>query len=241
MSNVMNHNLCSCENCQHQMCTKRVPIFASLEAEELRRVANLILRKEYAKGELILMEGESYDNLVIINQGQVKAFRNTNEGKEQILYIFSEGDFFGERNILQEQESAYHVEALEKTKICMINKKDFQTLLHELPEIGIKIIDELLNRIEGLEDTIQNMGTKNVDVRINAVLLEFANKYGKNKERGLEIDLPLSREGIANYIGLTRETVSRKLNLLQEEGIIEMLGNKKIILLDRHALEVLME
>jgi CRP/FNR family transcriptional regulator len=223
------------------MCTKRVPIFATLEAEELRRVANLILRKEYVKGELIIMEGERFDNLVIINQGQVKAFRNTTEGKEQILYIFSEGDFFGEKNILREKESAYHVEALEKTKICMINKKDFQTLLHELPEIGIKIIDELSNRIDRLENTIQSMGMKNVDVRINTVLLEFAKKYGRNSDIGLEIDLPLSREGIANYIGLTRETVSRKLSSLQEEGIIEMSGNKKIILLDQNALEELIE
>lgn len=238
MKTVKNH-YCNCENCQHhQSCTKRVPIFASLEAEEMSKITSLILRKEYAKGELILMEGERFDNLVIINEGQVKAFRNTNEGKEQILYIFSKGDFFGEKNILQDQESAYHVEALEKTKICMINKKDFQTLLRELPEIGIKIINELSNRINRLEHTIQGMGNKNVDVRINAVLLEFANKYGRMKEKGLEIDLPLSREGIANYIGLTRETVSRRMNLLQEEGIIEMLGNKKIILKDRKALEL---
>ena len=237
----MNSHICNCEKCQHQMCTKRVPIFASLEAEELRRVANLILRKEYAKGELIIMEGERFDNLVIINQGQVKAFRNTAEGKEQILYIFSEGDFFGEKNILREQKSAYHVEALEKTKICMITKKDFQTLMHELPEIGVKIIDELSNRIDRLENMIQSMGTNNVDVRIGTVLLEFANKYGRNSERGLEIDLPLSREGIANYIGLTRETVSRKLSLLQDEGIIEMSGNKKIILPNLHALEELIE
>ena len=237
----MNSHICNCEKCQHQMCTMRVPIFASLEAEELRRVANLILRKEYAKGELIIMEGERFDNLVIINQGQVKAFRNTAEGKEQILYIFSEGDFLGEKNILREQKSAYHVEALEKTKICMITKKDFQTLMHELPEIGVKIIDELSNRIDRLENTIQSMGTNNVDVRINTVLLEFANKYGRNSERGLEIDLPLSREGIANYIGLTRETVSRKLSLLQDEGIIEMSGNKKIILPNIQALEELIE
>lgn len=237
----MNNHLCNCEKCHHQMCTKRVPIFATLEAEELRRVANLILRKEYAKGQLIIMEGERFDNLVIINQGQVKAFRNTTEGKEQILYIFSEGDFFGEKNILREKESAYHVEALEKTKICMINKKDFQTLLQELPEIGIKIVDELSNRIDRLENTIQSMGMKNVDVRINTVLLEFAKKYGRNSEVGLEIDLPLSREGIANYIGLTRETVSRKLTSLQEEGIIEMSGNKKIILLNKSALEELIE
>lgn len=232
---------CSCEKCQHQVCARRVPIFATLNSDELNRVVNLIIRREYVKGELIIMEGESLDNLIIINQGQVKAFRDSQEGKEQILYIFSEGDFFGEKNLLREQESAYHVEALEKTKICMIRKQDFQTLLRELPDISFKIIEELSNRIDKLENTIKSMGTKNVETRINTVLLEFAKKYGKNHERGLEIDLPLSREGIANYIGLTRETVSRKLNMLQEDGFIEMVGNKKIIILDNKALEASIE
>jgi len=233
----MKKSFCDCESCQHQMCANRVPIFSTLDAQELYKVVNLIIRKEYDKGEMVVMEGDYLENLVIINQGQVKAFKDTQEGKEQILYIFSEGDFFGEKNLLLEQKSTYYIEALEKTKVCMINKKDFQSLLRELPGIGIKIITELSNRLEKLENTIQMMGTKSVEVRVNTVLLEFAKKYGKVHEKGIEIDLPLSREGIANYIGLTRETVSRKMSLLQEEGIIEMIGNKKILLLDRQAPE----
>jgi CRP/FNR family transcriptional regulator len=81
------------------------------------------------------------------------------------------------------------------------------------------------------------MGTNNIESRVGAILLEFSKKYGKEDAKGILIALPLSREGIANYIGVTRETVSRKLSMLQEEGIIELIGNKKILLLNKKALE----
>lgn len=228
---------CNCKNYQHQLCVSKVPIFAGLVSEELSKVAALIVKRKYEKGELVIMEGSSPENLIIIDQGQVKVFRYTIEGKEQILYIFDQGDFFGEKNLLKNQEATYNVEALGTTEICMINKKDFQKLLHEYPEIGIKIIEELCNRMEKIEGAVQSMGTKSVESRINGILLEFAQRYGKKHSRGLLVELPLSREGIANYIGAARETVSRKLTVLQDEGIIEIIGNKKILLLDMKALE----
>jgi len=66
----------------------------------------------------------------------------------------------------------------------------------------------------------------------------FSNRkeYGKESQNGIIVELPLSREGIANYIGVARETVSRKMNMLQEEGIIEMVGNKKVIIRNIDAL-----
>ena len=233
----MSKHACSCERCQHQLCTRKVPIFSALNAEELSRVAGLIVRRQYAKGELIIFEDSSLESLIIINKGRVKAFRDTNEGKEQILYIFSEGDFFGEKNLLINQKAAYGVEALEETKICMIRKSNFQQLLREYPDISLKIMEELCNRLDRLENAVESMGAKKVEARVNAVLLEFARKYGKDHPEGLVIELPLSREGIANYIGLTRETVSRKMSLLQDEGIIEMVGNKRVVILDKKALE----
>jgi CRP/FNR family transcriptional regulator, anaerobic regulatory protein len=233
----MSKHVHTCELCQHQLCARRVMIFSTLDAEELGRIVSLIVRKQYAKGELIILEGSNLESLIIVNRGQVKVFRDTHEGKEQILYIFSAGDFFGEKNLLWNQEAAYNVEALEETNVCMIKKNDFQQLLREYPDIGLKIMEELCSRLDRLENTIESMGTKNVEARVNMVLLEFAGKYGKEHSKGLLIELPLSREGIANYIGLTRETVSRKMSLLQDEGIIEMIGNKKVVIINKKALE----
>ena len=233
----MDRSLYSCNSCQHKLCAGRVSLFTSLDTEQLMQVMKLIVHKEYKKGEILLYEGEVRNDLVIVNKGQVKAFKNTIDGKEQILYIFSEGDFFGEKNLLRDQPSNYAVEALEETHVCIIHKDDFQNLVKQYPDIGLKIMEVLCQRLDRLENTVENMGTRTVSARISSVLLEFAEKFGKESPQGIIIDLPLSREGIANYIGLTRETVSRKMSSMQDEGLIEMIGNKKILLLDKAALE----
>lgn len=230
------HDPNTCEHCQNKICTRRVPILSSLSMDEISRVVNLIVRKKYAKGEMIVLEGSKPDALIIIHSGMAKAFKDTSEGREQILYVFSTGDFFGEKNLLRNQKATYHVAALEETMVCMIRKNDFQLLLKDSPEIGIKILEELVSRIERLELAVESMGTKNVEARISSVLIEFDEKYGREHPKGRLVELPLSREGIANYIGVARETVSRKMSILQDEGIIEMIGNKKVVILDREAL-----
>lgn len=222
----------SCIHCHNNVCTRRVPIFSTLTPEEIERVVNLIVRKKFLKGETIVREGSKPESLIIINNGKAKAFKNTSEGKEQILYVFSTGDFFGEKHLLTDHRASYNVEALEETTVCMIPKSGFQTLLSEKPGIGLKIMQELVARIERLENAVENMGTKSVENRISSVLLEFAEKYGRPHSKGTLVELPLSREGIASYIGVARETVSRKMTLLQDEGIIEMVGNKKVIIID---------
>jgi len=90
--------------------------------------------------------------------------------------------------------------------------------------------------MDKIESSVQNMGTKNIEWRINSLLLDFAERYGKKHPNGVIVELPLSREGIANYIGTARETVSRKLSVLQDEGVIDMIGNKQILIRDIDAL-----
>ena len=234
MDKYGNHN---CEKCHHKLCVEKVPIFSGLTSEELNKLASLIMKKKYEKGELIVMEESHLENLIIIDKGKVKVFCYTIEGKEQILYILDQGDFFGEKNLLNKQSSTYNVEALEATHICMINKNDFQKLLITYPTIGIKIIEELCNRMDKIENAVQNMSTKNIEWRINSLLIEFAERYGRTHSKGIMVELPLSREGMANYIGTARETVSRKLSLLKDKGIIDMIGNKQILILDINALK----
>lgn len=183
----MNNNGCNCENCQHQVCAKRVPIFSNLSPQEINEVTKLIHRKKYARGELIVMEGSRLDSLIIINKGQVKAYRDTLEGKEQILYIFSQGDFFGEKNLFRNQEASYSIEALEEINICAIKKSDFQLLLNQHPRICIKIMEELCNRLERLE----KIGTLLLPVSVKLHIQKSSGNYFLEEEtyRGRRLKL----------------------------------------------------
>jgi len=83
------------------MCAKKVPIFSNLESKQLEMITGAIIRKRYKKGEVVFLQGSLLDGLYIVNNGKIKIFRYTKEGKEQILYILSDGDFFGELSLLK--------------------------------------------------------------------------------------------------------------------------------------------
>jgi CRP/FNR family transcriptional regulator len=119
----------------------------------------------------------------------------------------------------------------------MLSKEYFQKLLLQYSDIGIKIIEELGERMYRLEHVMESMGVRNVDIRIHSLLLDYMDKYGKEVPEGILIRLPISREGMANYLGITRETISRKLSQLENEGIIRSVTNKSIVILNRAALE----
>ncbi|NLO09912.1 MAG: Crp/Fnr family transcriptional regulator [Clostridiales bacterium] len=229
----------NCAKCNDRLCMHKVPIFSTLDKDDLRKIMGLINHHKYKKGETLVFDGDPMDSVVIINEGSVKAYKITADGREQILYVFSEGDFFGEQNLFSGQASTYSVEALQAVKTCNLSRKQFQELLYRFPEIAVKIIDELGNRMTRLENALQTIGVRNVDNRIGGILLEFAEKYGTKNEIGTIIHLPFSREGIANYLGVARETVSRKFSQLENEGVIHSLNNKEILIPDMGKIEAI--
>jgi len=208
-----------------------------LEYSQLEKIASLTVHNSYDKGSVIIEENSYPDFVAIINKGSVKAVKYTPDGREQILYLFSEGDFFGEHNLLFSRPSFYSVIALEKVDICFLYKQAFYSLLGENPDIGIKIIGEMGLRLAHLENAVQNMGVRSLENRISTVLLEFADKYGVAKPEGILLQLPISREGLANYIGIARETMSRKLGQMENDHIIQSLGNKKILIKNKEKLK----
>lgn len=227
---------CGCNHCRSQLCIYKVPIFSSLDSEELEKIASLIVHKEYKKGECIFKVGEKIDGIIIMNEGSAKALKYTQDGREQILYVFLEGDFFGEQYLLSNEIATYTVEALKPVKVCMLMKEQFKELLYQYPKIGVKVIEELGSRMTRLESTLQSMGVRSVDARIASLLLEYSKKYGKQVEEGELITLPLSREGIANYLGIARETLSRKLSSLENDGIIRSVNNKSLLIVKKEEL-----
>ncbi len=221
-----------CSGCNNDLCIRNVPLFSTLNREAMHALTAQMAHRTYKKGEIIVHEGDNPLGFTVIREGSAKAYRTTIDGREQILYIFPENDYFGARFLFTEEKVPYSVEALEETKVCILSKNQFASLLVEHSAVALQIIEAMANRMSRLELVMQSMGGRNAELRIASLLLEFKDTYGKENGEYLEITLPLSREGLANYLGLARETLSRKLAQLEEEGIIESLGAKTIRIID---------
>lgn len=225
-----------CESCRKEVCAKKVPIFAALNEFELIDIVKKIVHKEFNKNDIIFSEGEEAKTLYFVNEGKIKLYKYTKDGKEQILHILSEGDFFGELNLLRQVEYGFTAKAIEDCKICTLSKDKLKEILLEKPEISIKILEVMAQRISDLESLAQNLATNDIDARIAYLLIELSDKYGKIELDNINIDLPINREDMANYIGVTRETISRKLKKFEEDGLIKLVGTKKIIIIDKDGL-----
>ncbi|RKD31934.1 Crp/Fnr family transcriptional regulator [Thermohalobacter berrensis] len=226
-----------CLNCRGETCTRKVSIFSALSDEELREIASMIVRKNYEKGETIFLEGMESNTLYIVNKGRIKLFKYTKDGKEQILHILSEGEFFGELNLLKKGEYSFNAQAVIPTRLCTLSKEKIRKIILEKPEIGLKILEAVARRLSKLETLVKNLATNDVDARVAHLLLDLKDEYGRVTVEGIEINLPLTREDMSNYTGVARETISRKLKKFEDEGIIKLVGNKKILLLDEEELE----
>lgn len=231
----------ACKTCLNNLCTHKIPIFSNLPYEALEKIALKIEHETLSAGTVITDLDEENTRITIISEGQVKAYRYTADGREQILYIFSEGDFFGEQHLLSASETPYQVEALTDTRICQLSRQALNQLIIRHPELALQLIQDLTLRLGRLEQAIQTMGGRSIDARISTTLLDFAERYGRVRSDGIHVTLPLSREGLASYIGIARETISRKLGQLENDGIIESRGHRGLRIIRIDTLRTLAE
>lgn len=107
------------------------------------------------------------------------------------------------------------------------------------PDISIKVLEYAHDRIASLESLVQTLTTKDVEARLAYLLLNLSKTFGTKTDKGIEITLQLTREDMANFIGVSRETISRKLSYFQSENIIELFENKLILIKDINFLKEL--
>lgn len=226
-----------CNHCRGELCASKVPIFENLNDEELLEIVKIINHKEYAKGDIVFSEGNVANTLYFINEGKIKLYKYTKDGKEQILHVLSEGDFFGELELIKPSKYTFNSKAIIDSKICTLTKDEMREIMMKNPEIGIKVLETVGERLAKVESLAQNLATNDVDSRMAYLLIDLMEKYGEPTKENISLKLPLSREEMANYIGVTRETVSRKLKKFEDEELIEIIGTKTIIILDEEGLK----
>ena len=228
-----------CVSCQQRYCAKKVGLFESFDDQDMERLLPLIERMTLPKGSYLFQEGDPADRLYILNGGSAKVFRNTKDGKEQILYLLSEGDYYGELSLLRTETHELSALALEDTYLCTLGKKDFDALVTAYPSLYAKMLEHAYSRIQALERSLATIQAKDVDSKLATLLLQLADQFGIQKLGAIEVPLKLTREEMANAIGLTRETVSRKLSQFQSDGLIVLVDQRTLQLIDTEGLMTL--
>ena len=224
-----------CGKCS-RFCASRVPIFENLDCNELEEIVEEIEHKTFDKGAMIFSEGSEANTLFFINEGKIKLYKYNKDGKEQILHILTNGDFFGELDLIKSSTYKFNAKAMDNAKICTLKKSEVKNIIMKKPEIAIKLLESVGERLAAIENLAQNLSTNDVDARIAYLLINLMDKYSEEADGKKLIKLPLSREDMANYIGVTRETISRKLKKLEDESLIQIIGTKKIVILDEDGL-----
>lgn len=224
---------CSC-NKEEKTCIEIVPIFSNLNSEEMMEIGKITNSRKYKKGEMIYMAGDKGEKLFVIHKGKVKITRLSESGKEQVIRILGAGEFMGELSLFVHETLTDNGEALEDTTICIIDGNKLKKLMEKYPIISFKIIEELSNRLNKAEKLIENLGIHDVETRIVKSLFDLADEKGN-------ILLSMSKGDLASYIGMSQETLSRKLSYFQEMNWINMIGHRKIEILDKESLKNLIE
>jgi CRP-like cAMP-binding protein len=220
-----------CHHCKsHAYCIDKVPIFTGLNSEEKTEIAEIASSRSFEKGEMIYRAGDKSGTLFVLHTGRVKLFRLNASGKEQVLRLIGPGEFIGELSLFSSLPLTDNALALEATTMCVLQGERLKELMAKYPSIAFKVLDELSRRLEKAENRIEEISLSPVTKRIAGALLELSE--GKQ-----EVFLPMTKGDLASQLGMTQETLSRRLTALEKDGLIKLKGQRKIIIKDRAKLE----
>jgi len=199
-----------------------VPFFENLEAEELKKVASLLITRKYDRGVNVFLEGGIGDEFYIIHSGVVKIYKESIT-REIILALFGEGDFFGEMAVL-ENEMARSASAMtmEDSILYVLKRKDFLWLMNQNPQISIKIMNTAMGRLRAANELIKDLTFRDARTRIMKGLFRLIEKHGVDSKTGVLIDLKLTHQQIADLTGTVRETVTKVMLDLQNQGYVKI-------------------
>jgi len=222
----------SCSYCS----VRRLCLPVSVDKEEIDIIDEFVVdRPHLKKSEYLFHAGDKFQSLHAIKSGAVKTFGSTRDGREQITGFHFAGELIGLDAIGNKMHNCNAV-ALEKTVICTMPYQNIEGISTQIPSIQHEITRLMSMEIRNDEEMLMAMGSMRAEQRVACFLFNLHRRLSSNSSDALSIRLPMTREEIGNYLGLSLETVSRRMSSLQDDGIINV-ENRLITLRDIEALQ----
>ena len=201
---------------------KRVAIFSGLSEEELAFVLPRLTPRRFQIGEIIFTEGDACSGLYIVQAGNVRIFKTSAGGREQVLAIDGPGSSIAELPVFDGGNYPASAQAVSESTLLFFSRQDFHALCLQHPHVALKVLRVIGGRLRRLVGIIEELSFTTVRHRLIALLLRMAKTEGTRNGEGIVLTLPANNTELAAQIGTVRELVSRNLSRLQSEDLIEL-------------------
>ncbi len=214
---------------------RRFPCLSFLEDNELSDLRQRAVQRTINKGDILFTETEPVKNFYLINNGLIKLYKSSIEGKELIINFLSGGDHFCLPFKREKETNLVSAVALEKTSLISLPSRELHKLLTKtLNATGIRIIEGLCNKIGALSEMVEDLAFRDVETRVLKTIFRLCEQSGDKEDA---IVLMLTHQDIASMTGTVRELVSRVISKLKKEKIV-LSSNVKGLRIDKRKLEL---
>ncbi|MBV1837295.1 Crp/Fnr family transcriptional regulator [Acetobacter estunensis] len=201
-------------------------ICSALKDPELERLAQVAVKVVIPPGQIFIEEGARADEFFNVTSGTVKLFKSLPDGRRQITGFVSVGHFLG---LAVSKTYAFGAEAIDQVRLCRFSRTRLDPVIDEIPRLERRLLSEAANELVAAQEQMLLLGRKTARERVASFLQELLEKeYGDSPAPGSWISFPMTRADIADYLGLTVETVSRTLSGLRREGLITVRNGHEI-------------
>lgn len=233
MANQLSEPDLQCADCP----IRHRAVCAKCETDELELLEEIKYYRTFSAGQTIAWAGDELGFVASVVRGVATLGHTLEDGRTQMLGLLLPSDFIGRPG---RSTSTYDITAVSDVTLCCFRRKPFETLLYQTPHIGERLLEMTMDELDAAREWMLILGRKTAREKIASLLTIIARRETTvgfsmgNTE--ITIDLPLTRESMADYLGLTLETVSRQISALKREGIIVLDGKRKVIVPDMTAL-----
>ena len=207
---------------------RSVSLFRELPDGELREIARLFAERRYDRGQVVFSDDDTGRFMYVVKEGRVKVSRWLPSGREIILAFHPAGDWFGEMSLIDGQTVPATITAVVPTTVLSLARGRFQELLGRPPFV-VALLRTLAGRCREAWQQIELLTHHQAEARIRMALHQLCQHRGAETPEGVRIEVPLTHRELASIAGVSRETVTRVLGHLAEQGLITVQGRRFVV------------
>ncbi len=209
---------------------RKMPVWGTLDDNTLAELLAQSKTVVYDKGEFLFMEGDAPGDYYLLIHGTVKVVKHNVGGKSVTLTIMRAAETLGDMALYDQRPITASTEAMNEVTVVAIEREYVRRFINRNPALADEIIGNIVKRLKAIQDRVLEMLTCSVSERLIKILVPLSFQFGKV--------LPLTHQDIADLTGTSRETISRKMEMLQDQGVI-MTQRGRVVIMDENKLKQL--